>query len=561
MKTFANHCLDRLTFGAKLNEINAFNNLGGNDDARLGAWLDEQLDWSSIDDSAFENRVANANYRTLDKTLVRQWTDHHVNNNDRDRPAEEMERLMVARALYSRRQLLESLADFWHNHFNVYLYDFYAQSSFVSWDRDVIRPPVAGHPRRPGKEDGHMLGNFRQMLELSSQHVAMNYYLDNYINEEGNPNENYAREVMELHTLGAENYIPLGDPGSIPRSNIPMPWGPNKSDVMVSIADSYVDEDVYSAMRMLTGWRVKDSDNRDSADNKDTGEPFFYAPWHDEFEKTILGHKWSNFSGSPRDIKEFFDLIAYHPGTARHIAGKLCRRFISPNPSQSVINAVADTFYQHRYAPDQLERTYRTLLTSSDFKSSNNWSTILRRPMEAIIAALRVCNTTWFPEPGDPHSWSIISFYMGRAGHRPFYRRTPDGFPQEEEPWLGSNSLLYVLRGMDWICDRDYGGEYVLPIRDLTEGAGPGALPDFSPNNLATFWLRRILGYTPNDGWEGKRVHKSMRDLMRSHPNDPSLWPSDSPLPNLNDDWPTYFHERLRGMVKLALTSPDFLYR
>jgi hypothetical protein len=181
--------------------------------------------------------------------------------------------------------------------------------------------------------------------------------------------------------------------------------------------------------------------------------------------------------------------------------------------------------------------------------------------MESLVAALRVCNTTWFPEPDDRHSSSIIRFYMSRAGHRPFYRRTPDGFPQQEEFWLGSNSLLYVLRGMDFLCDREDRGVRVLPIRDLTEGAGSGALPDYSPNNLATFWLRRILGYTPSGGWEGKRVHKSMRDLMRSHPTDPSLWPSDSPLPDLDDDWPTYFHERLRGMVKLALTSPDFLYR
>ena len=550
-----------MTFGAKPSDITAFNNLGGNDDARLSAWVDQQLDWASIDDSNFENRLANANYKTLDKTLVKQWTDHHVNGNDRNGPAEEMERVVIARALHSKRQLLESLADFWHNHFNIYLYDLYAQSSFVSWDRDVIRPPVAGHPRRQGKEAGHMLGNFRQMLELSSQHVAMNYYLDNYVNEEGNPNENYAREVMELHTLGAENYIALGDPESISRTNIPMPWGPNKSDVMVSISDSYVDEDVYSAMRMLTGWRVKDGSNRDHSDRKDTGEPFFYAPWHDEFEKTILGHKWSNFAGAPGDIKQFFDLLAYHPGTAQHIAGKLCRKFISPNPSQSIINAVANTFYEHRYAPDQLERTYRTLLTSSDFKNSANWGTIFRRPMEVLIAACRVCNANWFPAPGDEHSSTVIGFYMGRAGQRPFYRRTPDGFPQEAEPWLGANSLLYVLRGIDWICDRERDGNRMLPLRDLTEGAGAGALPNLSPNNLASFWLRRVLGYTPSGGWEGKRIHTAMRDFMRSNPEDTSLWPSDSPLPDLEDVRPTFRHDRLRGMVKLALSSPDFLYR
>ncbi len=187
-----------MTFGAKPSDITAFNNLGGNDDARLNAWVDQQLDWASIDDSAFDNRIASLGFRTLDMTLVEMWQEHHVLANERNLPGVEMERLMVARALHSRRQLLEVLADCWHNHFNVYLYDRYAQSTFVSWDRDVIRPPVAGHPRPAYMHHGHMLGNFRKMLVLTSQHAAMQYYLDNYISQVGGPNENYAREVSSF---------------------------------------------------------------------------------------------------------------------------------------------------------------------------------------------------------------------------------------------------------------------------------------------------------------------------------------------------------------------------
>lgn len=564
MKRLVNHCLDRLTYGTRAADYAEFLSLGNNGPERVTAWVDRQLDWSSIDDSAFENKIASLNYDTLDKDLVTQWQDHHVNNNDRNRPAEEMERLMVARALHSKRQLLESLADFWHNHFNIYLYDFYAQSTFVSWDRDVIRPPVSGHPRPPYMHHGHMLGNFRKMLELSSQHVAMQYYLDNFINQQGNPNENYAREMMELHTLGAENYTPLGDPDSIPKTPIPMPWGAGGADIMVPIAESYVDADVYSAMRMMTGWKIKDNSRSDSSNDEDTGEPFFYLPWHDPYLKTILGKSWSDFSPAPDDIKQFFDLLAYHPGTARHIAGKLCRRFISPNPPQSVIDDVAETFYENRYENDQLTRTYRTLLNSDAFLDPANFGTILKRPMEALISALRVMDTSYWPERNDEHSWSIISYYMGRAGHRPFYRRAPDGFPQEEDEWLGSNNLLYVMRGFDWICDRNTSNQdnAVVPILRITEQAPALDLPDHSPDHLASFWLARILGYVPDGGWQGDPKQQAASDFMRTNPYDPAQWPADVPFPDISENnWPTYIHERLRGMVKLILTTPDFLYR
>lgn len=564
MKNFVNHCLDRMTFGARKIDIINFNALGGNNNARLNAYVNQQLNWSSIDDSNLAARVQGGGYTTLDKTLGEMWQDHHVESQDRSRPAREMERYVVARALHSKRQLLESLADFWHNHFNIYLYDFYAQSTFVSWDRDVIRPPIPGHPRQSGFGAGHLMGNFRQMLELSSRHAAMNYYLDNYINEVGGPNENYAREVMELHTLGAENYLPLEDPNNIPRSTIPLPWGNNGADVMVEVADSYCDDDVYAAMRMLTGWKLKDRSDSANADYQDNAEFFFYEPWHDTFEKTIVGHAWGNNAVAPGDILEFFDLLAYHPGTARHIAGKLCRRFISHNPPQSIIDATAQVFYDNRYANDQLEQTYRFLLTSDEFKDPANWGTIKKRPMEMMVSALRVGGSNWNPSMDDRHAWDVINKYMGRAGNRPFYWPSPDGFPMDEQHWLGSNSLMYMLRGIDWICDRDSSdtNNALMPIALSTLIAGVNELPDHSPNNLTSFWLDKVLGYTPPGGWQGTELHDTLSDFLMRSPTDPSLWPKTSPFPDItSNSWPVYIHERLRGMVKLALSTPDFLYR
>ncbi|HHL31786.1 MAG TPA: DUF1800 domain-containing protein, partial [Oceanospirillales bacterium] len=443
MKTFAVHCLGRMGFGHKItnnsSDIADFEALGNTDDERLSVYLNQQLNWQNINDSAFDNRVASANYITLNKPLVQMWQDHHVNSSapgfNRDAPAEEMERLAVARAMYSKRQLLEVLADFWHNHFNVYSRDYYTQSTLTSWDRDVIRPPIAGHPRPVDNLNGHMLGNFRQMLELSSKHIAMGHYLDNYINQVAGPNENYAREIIELHTLGAENYVSLGDPLAISQTEQTFSWG------TVLISDQYVDDDVYAAMRMLTGWKMKDSSTSDSSNNQDTGEFYYYETWHDKFEKTILGHRWGNFEANPEDILQFFDILAYHPGTARHIAGKLCRRFISDTPSQAVIDAVADTFFQNRFAANQLELVYQTLFLSADFKDPANYNAKLKRPFELVVGALRACGSNFMPKQSDSDTNTIVTFFMQRAGQRPFIWPAPNGFPDEKEHWSGGTVL------------------------------------------------------------------------------------------------------------------------
>jgi uncharacterized protein (DUF1800 family) len=323
-------------------------------------------------------------------------------------------------------------------------------------------------------------------------------------------------------------------------------------------------------MRMLTGWKLKDDSRYSRADNTDNGEFFFYGPWHDTFEKTILGHEWGNFAPSPGDIKQYFDILAYHPGTARHIAGKLCRRFIGPGASQAAINSVADAFYDNRYASDQLQRTYRTLLNSAEFKDPANWGTVLKRPAEMIISAMRVVGFNYTPSmSNDVHSWSIINFFMDRAGHRPFYWRAPDGFPLEAGHWLGSNTLMYVMRAFDWMADRSNDDQInaVMPILSETQNATAAELPDHSPSNLAAFWLDRVLGYTPAGGWPGTTQHDAILAFMRKNGDDPSLWPADAPFPDTgsasisSNSFPYYIHERLRGAVKLALTTPDFLYR
>ena len=567
MRSFESHVLNRMGYGARINnqfnDIENFRALGNNDDDRLSAYLEQQLDWSSFNDSSFDNLLANANYSTINRSKINMWNTHHVQGSDRDGPAEELERLMVARGVHSEHQLLEVMADFWHNHFNVYSRDYYAQSTLMSWDRDVIRPPVPGFGREFEFRHAHAFGNFRQLLELSSRHAAMQHYLDNYINREGSPNENYARELMELHTLGAENYVSLGDPDNIPTTQIPLPWGPNGTDILVPIADQYVDEDVYAAMRMLTGWKIKDSSNSASSNFEDTGEFFFYEDWHDKFEKTILANEWSNFAPNPADIGEFLDILAYHPGTARHIARKLCIRFISDNPPQSVVDEVTNAWIGNRYRGDQLQYVYRALFLSDAFKDAANYGAKMKRPLEAIISSMRVCNSSFFPQMDSSDSWRMCVYYPNLAGQKGFNRVTPDGYPDVTNHWQGGSVLISVMRAFDWMVDENLGNaDEVMPILAETLNAPANELPDHSPDNLTTFWLNRILGYEPVGGWLGTSVHTKLRDYLRDNPNDPSEWPADVPLTDISSNsFPNYFYERLRGFIKVLLSTREFLYR
>ncbi|MCF6287787.1 MAG: DUF1800 domain-containing protein [Proteobacteria bacterium] len=563
MTKFAVHCLGRMGFGHKItedsNDIADFQALGGNDNARLSAYLAQQLNWQSIDDSVLDDMVAAEHFPTIDKPLTQMWQDHHVNRDadgfDRDSPIEDMDKLVLARAIHSKRQLLEILADFWHNHFNVFGRGFYEQSVMTSWDRDVIRPPVAGHPRPADNPHGHLFGNFRQMLELSSKHIAMSYYLDNYINREGSPNENYAREIIELHTLGAENYISLGNPDDIPRSNLSFPWGTE------SITDKYVDDDIYAAMRMLTGWTVKNG-RADVSSGDDTGEFYFHEPWHDQFAKTILGYDWGNFSSNPEDILRFFDILAYHPGTAKHIAGKLCRRFISDTPSQATIDSVADTFYQNRYAANQLELVYQTLFLSAEFKNPSSYKEKLKRPFELMASSVRAVGSDFMPRRFDSDTGTYIN-YLGRAGQRSFHLSTPDGYPDTREYWVGGTSLIYVMRFADWMVDHysTNPDRWIFSVLETTLNASSADLPSHTPNNLTSFWMKRLLGYEPSSGWQGTTLHKNLRNFMRQHPKDPTQWPANTPFTDIASGGPHYIFERLRGLVKLILSSPKFMNR
>ena len=262
---FAVRALNHLTFGATSASVAQFNALGANDTARLTAFVDQQLNPAAIDDSALDTRLANAGYTTLSKSLTQLWADHVAPDpvyDVRMRPAWEVQRSALVRAVHSKRQLHEVMVGFWHNHFNVTVSEFDAGPVFMHYHRDVMR--------------ANALGNFRTMLEAVAQSTSMMYFLDNSSNTRSGPNENFARELLELNTFGAENYLGFMDPFQVP----PCPEDP-------TYPIGYTDVDVYETASAFTGWSVKDGHWQ--YPTEDDGTFVYRQAWHDAGPKFVLG--------------------------------------------------------------------------------------------------------------------------------------------------------------------------------------------------------------------------------------------------------------------------------
>ena len=510
--------LSRLSFGIRPGDIESFLALGGNDDERLRTYVEQQLNPDSIDDAEFENRYNAAGFETLHKSLEELYADHIANNpydsNDDSYwdwyslPARELLDATVLRAVYSRKQIVELLADFWHNHFNVYFWQDDGVPLLVSYNRDVLRK--------------HMLGNFRQMLEAVASHPSMLYYLNQNNSSDAGPNENFARELFELHTLGAENYLGVRDPNTVEKD-------------ANGISIGYVDNDVYEAARCLTGWRIED-DIYEYEDNiEKTGRFLYYKPWHDRFNKLVLGQYIPADQEDLKDGRDVLDLLAYHPGTARFIARKLCRRFISDTPPDSVVQAAAAAFTEFRDAPDQLKRVMETILLSDEFKQT--WGQKIKRPFEASISMIRALNSDFTRAP------SGIAWMTGMMGQPIFERRSPDGYPDIKEAWANSMSILYrwnfaVSITENWMDEEDQGRSIKTDVYNQT----PSEIR--SAEGLADFWINRLLGRPLSDENRNAVIAVMAQEYGAQD--------------QLPDDHVQYV---LPGMIEVLLMSPDFQWK
>ncbi|MCC7306305.1 MAG: DUF1800 domain-containing protein [Acidobacteria bacterium] len=391
------------------------------------------------------------------------------------RPAGQLQPQIIAnrvlRDVYSERQLQEVMVDFWQNHFNVFAGKAAVRWYIPSYERDVIRK--------------NALGNFRDLLLGTAQHPAMLFYLDNFesvapsgqtaadarpgrlqrLVQEGGVtprireqmkrqqgltdaeldqriariktgaqnqqnrakrglNENYARELMELHTMGVDS--------------------------------GYTQKDIVEVARAFTGWTIADprgyrriaaaeikgtDDNRIARlqrmpgvpDDIESGQFYFNDRWHDNGTKTVLGQKVDE--GGIKDGLKVIDILVKSPATAKFIARKLCVKFVNDNPDDAIVNRVAAAFSRSN---GDIRSTLRAIFTDKEFFAPENYRAKIKTPFELAISAIRTIGADTTASP------AVVAM-LNKLGEVPYGYQAPTGYPDTAEDWVNTGALLERL--------------------------------------------------------------------------------------------------------------------
>src|SRR3954462_1477747 len=436
--------INRLTFGARPGDIAKVRAIG------LDKWIDQQLHPEKIDDDAMNAFVSRYPALQQDQNdLLKQYADMQrqrrevkreradtssamsaddiaqmrqlqQQNNSRRQVVTQLQSSRAARAVGSERQLQEVMTDFWENHFNIYAAKGAPEPYYlVDFDQNVIRP--------------NALGKFRDLLGAVARSPAMLFYLDNARSMAdstrptlagggmrqaggigrgiggifGRPrviqrpqqqakqrpglNENYGRELLELHTLGVDG--------------------------------GYTQQDVINVARAFTGWTIKPPAQ---------GGGFIFRPAvHDAGEKVVLGHKLAAGRGM-EDAEDVVDILAKSPATARFISFKLARRFVSDTPSKALVDHAAQVYLR---TDGDIREVVRAIITSPEFFSQQAFHTKVKTPFEVVVSAMRALDAA--PD-STPRSAQVIAY----LGQPIFGHQAPNGWPETGDAWMNTGAIL-----------------------------------------------------------------------------------------------------------------------
>jgi len=432
--TLARLAYNRLGFGARPGDVDF-----GNDVNQFNAYVDAQLSIETIDDStgdaalaALSNKDSSGSDLPPLNATTRQIQQYSAGAKQRNLYAiGEMSSYLIkvtyTRALSSKKQLYEIMVDFWSNHFNTT----FSGSEYKYWE------DYHAHRR-------FALGNFRSLVGASAKSPSMLQFLSNRYSDGSNPNENYGRELMELHTLGSTNQI-TGDPN----------FG----------KFNYTEVDVHRVAGILSGWTNVHS----------TGDEFRfndspYWPTHDYSSKEIWlgGNPFGSTTpyyipyGGAEQGETLLDILAEHPSTAWFISRKLCRRFISDDPDGFCPNAVAAGAQAFISSHGDIRTVLKAILKHEDFRRS--WGQKVKRPFEFLVATLRSMNVTTYPppnsiDPASPNDWELNG-HLESVGQRLFEMPPPTGYPDFKAAWMDSNQI-FARWSLGNALIRRYFGEYV----------------------------------------------------------------------------------------------------
>ena len=389
----ARFALNRLGYGPRPGSIDELLSRG------IERWAEEQL---HPGDDPVDARVAN--FPALGYTIA-QWIQ--LFNNDRNTYNTAVRDHLSAhfvRAVHGKNQLVEVLTDFWFNHFNVNGGEQLARYGLTRYELDTLRP--------------HVLGKFRDLLGAVAGSFSMMAYLDNYLSTARSINENYARELMELHTLGVDG--------------------------------GYTQRDVEEVARAFTGWGI----------DTQAGAFVFRASSHDNGTKTVLGQTLAAGQGQ-QDGFDVLDILARHRSTAEFISLKLCRRFVADDPPASIVTRAADRFTRTN---GNLRDVMQTILSSTEFWQQAFGPGKLKTPHEYAVSALRAVGA---------EITNATSLSLDDLGQPTFLALDPTGWSDRGADWLpnpGSHlaRINFALR----LLSQTQSG-IAIDLRNLIESADP----------------------------------------------------------------------------------------
>ena len=399
--------------------------------------MDPQLDPWTIDDDSAQNllepqssiRATNAENRLRSGVLPD--------------VLEELRHARVLLARYSKRQVYELMVEFWSDHFNIG-----AEGKW--WDYCKATDEAVYR--------AHALGKFSDMLLGSARSVAMGLYLDNaYSDYDDGVNENYGRELLELHTLG-----------------------------IIDGVQAYTEDDVVAASHVMAGWSL----------NWDTYTFQFKSYAHSPEAHQLLGGQWQRPERPSRNGEQdgvsMLNFLAHHPSTAQYLAWKLCRRFVSDQPSAALVNSAAGVYLANDTA---IAPVLRHIIHSAEFAAAEGVK--LRRPFDWCIAALRATDAHVGNGVGDWRSGAIrVQDLLAGMGHLPFAWPAPDGFPKDASHWSSASGLLGRWNGAARIGLNDLeAGDPELPLQLRIDPAELVGTEATTVGEALDTLADRILGY------------------------------------------------------------------
>jgi len=423
------HALDRVAFGARPGDYERVRAMG------VDRWIALQLTPDKVEDGATDRFIAQ--FRVVGMSTAQALAEFPppqqvqaalkggkngtltaADSMDLKRMAQQSRRVLVelqtakvGRALISQRQLQEVMVDFWENHFNVFAGKGPERYMLAAYERDAIRP--------------YAMGRFRDLLEAVAKSPAMLFYLDNWEStvEPDRPalagnrarlvaarralrtpindtlqkrrprglNENYGRELLELHTLGVDG--------------------------------GYTQQDVINVARAFTGWTV---------DRPRQGGGFIFRPaMHDAGPKVVLGHSLASDRGM-EDGEQVLDIVAHHPATARYIATKLVRRFVGDSVPPALVARVAATFTR---TDGDIRECLRTILVSDEFFSRDAYRSKVKSPFELVVSALRAMDA-------EPDTTPRTAQIIARLGQPLYGHQAPNGYPEVGSAWINTGAII-----------------------------------------------------------------------------------------------------------------------